>query len=152
AAGKGVSVVQGEAAALEAVQRIMGARVFGTSGDRVVIEECLVGEEASIMAITDGKIVVPLRTSQDHQGAFDGDTGPNTGGMGAYAPVPILPDSVVTEAIERIVKPAIAAIYDLGIPYQGVLYAGIMATAQGVKTIEFNCRFGDPETQVVLPM
>ena len=152
AAGKGVSVVQGEAAANEAVQRIMGARVFGASGDRVVIEECLVGEEASIMAITDGKTVIPLLPAQDHKRAFDGDAGPNTGGMGAYAPVPILPDSMVTEAVERILKPAIAAIYDLGLPYQGVLYAGIMATAQGIKTIEFNCRFGDPETQVVLPM
>jgi phosphoribosylamine---glycine ligase len=152
AAGKGVIVAQGEPHANEAVERIMGARVFGASGDRVVIEEYLEGEEASIMAITDGKAIVPLLVSQDHKRAFDGDTGPNTGGMGAYAPVPILPGNIAQETVERIIKPAVEAIYELGIPYQGVLYAGIMVTKQGVKTIEFNCRFGDPETQVVLPM
>lgn len=152
AAGKGVSVVQGEIAAQEAVHRVMSARVFGAAGDRIVIEECLHGEEASIMAVTDGKTVVPLLPSQDHKRACDNDQGPNTGGMGAYTPVPALPPPLLSEAIERILRPAIAAIYDLGIPYQGVLYAGVMVTDQGLQTIEFNCRFGDPETQVVLPL
>lgn len=152
AAGKGVVVANSEAEAHTAIERIMGERVFGASGDRVVIEECLVGEEASIMAITDGEAVVPLVPSQDHKRIFDGDLGPNTGGMGAYAPVPILPADIVSQAVERILKPAIAAIRDLGIPYRGVLYAGIMVTAEGLKCIEFNCRLGDPETQAVLPL
>lgn len=152
AAGKGVVVANSEAEAHEAVERMMGQRIFGASGDRVVIEECLVGEEASIMAITDGETIVPLVPSQDHKRVFEGDMGPNTGGMGAYAPVPILPANTTQEAVEKIMRPAIVAIRELGIPYTGVLYAGIMVTAQGLKTIEFNCRLGDPETQAVLPL
>src|SRR5579884_827457 len=151
-AGKGVVVAESETQALEAVSAIMGERVFGASGDRVVIEECLVGEEASIMAITDGETVVPLLPSQDHKRALDGDRGPNTGGMGAYAPVPLVTPEIAEQAMERILCPAVAAIRDLGIPYRGVLYAGIMVTAQGPKTIEFNCRLGDPETQAIMPL
>jgi phosphoribosylamine--glycine ligase len=152
AAGKGVVVAANETEALAAVEQIMGARVFGASGDQVVIEECLTGEEASIMAITDGETVVPLVPSQDHKRIFDNDRGPNTGGMGAYAPVPILPPDIALQVVEQILHPAILAIRELGIPYRGVLYAGIMATADGPKTIEFNCRFGDPETQAALPL
>ncbi len=152
AAGKGVILADDVAQAQAALDRIMGERVFGASGDSVVIEECLVGEEASIMAITDGDTLVPLIPSQDHKRVFEGDRGPNTGGMGAYAPVPIIPPNTAQVAVERILRPAIAAIRELGIPYRGVLYAGIMVTADGPKCIEFNCRLGDPETQAVLPL
>jgi phosphoribosylamine---glycine ligase len=152
AAGKGVIVASGEAQALAAVRRIMTDRVFGTSGNQIVIEECLVGEEASIMAITDGTHIIPMVPSQDHKRAFDGDQGPNTGGMGAYTPVPVVPSEIVSETIEKIIRPAVLAIRELGIPYRGVIYAGIMVTDEGPMCIEFNCRFGDPETQVILPM
>jgi len=152
AAGKGVTVARDENEAHEAVERMMAQRVFGAAGDRVVIEECLEGEEASIMAFTDGENVVPMPPSQDYKRIFDNDMGPNTGGMGAYSPVPIIPPTAAHEAVETILKPAIAAIRDLGIPYKGVLYAGIMVTKDGLKTLEFNCRFGDPETQAVLPL
>lgn len=152
AAGKGVIVAQNEAEANAALDRFMGERVFGASGDHVVIEECLVGEEASLMVITDGTSLIPLLPSQDHKRVYDGDLGPNTGGMGAYAPVPILPAATVDLAINQILRPAIRAIRDLGIPYRGVLYAGIMVTQSGPKCIEFNCRLGDPETQAILPL
>ena len=152
AAGKGVTVANNADEARAAVRTMMQDRVFGASGDRVVIEECLIGEEASIMAITDGRTIIPLLPSQDHKRVFDGDHGANTGGMGAYAPVPILPPDTVAKTMEQIIAPAVAAIRDLGIPYRGVLYAGVMVTAQGIKTIEFNCRFGDPETQAILPL
>src|SRR5579871_2393189 len=123
AAGKGVTVAPDETEANEALDRIMGERVFGAAGDRVVIEECLVGEEASIMAITDGDTVVPLIPSQDHKRIYDNDLGPNTGGMGAYAPVPIISPDTVQLAVERILQPAVDAICEYGIPYRGVLYA-----------------------------
>ncbi len=152
AAGKGVVVAKDAGEAYAGVEHIMADRVFGAAGDKVVIEECLVGEEASIMALTDGDALIPLVPSQDHKRAFDGGLGPNTGGMGAYSPVPILPPDVVEVAIEQILRPAIKAIGELGIPYRGVLYAGIMVTSEGLKTIEFNCRLGDPETQAVLPL
>lgn len=152
AAGKGVVVARDRTEAQDAVRRMMHERVFGSAGDRVVIEECLVGEEASIMALTDGHAIIPLVPSQDHKRAYDGDQGPNTGGMGAYSPVPVLPPDVVQHAVERILRPAIHAIGALGIPYRGVLYAGIMVTPTGLQTIEFNCRLGDPETQAILPL
>lgn len=152
AAGKGVTVAGDETEALATLDRIMGDRIFGASGDSVVIEECLIGEEASIMAITDGSAIIPLIPSQDHKRAFDGDRGPNTGGMGAYSPVPIIPEDTAAIVVERILKPAIDAIRNLGIPYRGVLYAGIIITSEGPKCIEFNCRLGDPETQTVLPL
>jgi phosphoribosylamine--glycine ligase len=152
AAGKGVVVAANAEEAYAAIDKIMGARVFGASGDQVVIEECLEGPEASIMVITDGHTIVPLLPSQDHKRAYDGDLGPNTGGMGAYAPVPVLPPDLVKQVVDRIVRPAIEAIRGLGIPYCGALYAGVMVTADGPKCIEFNCRFGDPETQAILPL
>ena len=152
AAGKGVIIAASETEALAALDRFMGERVFGASGDQVVIEEHLVGEEASIMAITDGDTVVPLIPSQDHKRALDNDLGPNTGGMGAYAPVPIIPADTAQLAIERILQPAVDAICEYGIPYRGILYAGIIVTEDGPRCIEFNCRLGDPETQAVLPL
>lgn len=152
AAGKGVIVAQNSEEARNAIHRMMSERVFGDAGAQVVIEECLFGEEASIMAITDGVTVLPLLPSQDHKRIGEGDTGANTGGMGAYTPVPACPPSIVQLALTQILEPAVAAIGELGLPYQGVLYAGIMITESGLKTIEFNCRLGDPETQVVLPM
>jgi phosphoribosylamine---glycine ligase len=152
AAGKGVVVASGQEEAHHAVEEMMVRRIFGAAGERLVLEECLEGEEASIMAFTDGESVVVMPPSQDHKRIFDNDAGPNTGGMGAYSPVPVIPPSTAQEVVERIIKPAVAAIRDLGIPYKGVLYAGIMVTPEGPKTIEFNCRFGDPETQAVLPL
>ncbi len=152
AAGKGVTVAQNRDEALLALQTMMGDMAFGEAGSRVVIEECLFGEEASIIAITDGYDLVPLVPTQDHKRIGEGDTGPNTGGMGAYSPVPAVSQEIVEEAVERILRPAIQAIADLGIPYRGFLYAGIMITEDGIKTIEFNCRLGDPETQVIIPL
>ena len=152
AAGKGVTVGANAAEAYAALDRIMGERVFGSAGDRVVIEERLYGEEASIMAITDGSAIVPLIPSQDHKRALDGDMGPNTGGMGAYAPVPVIPANTARVVLDTILRPAVEAIRGLGIPYRGALYAGIIVTEDGPKCIEFNCRLGDPETQVILPL
>lgn len=151
-AGKGVVVAEDATEAHAAVENMMVRRAFGDAGNRVVIEECLEGEEASIMAFTDGERVIPMPPSQDHKRIFENDTGPNTGGMGAYSPVPVVTPGIASEALEKILKPAVAAIRDLGIPYKGVLYAGIMVTKEGPKTLEFNCRFGDPETQAVLPL
>ncbi|CCW35137.1 phosphoribosylamine--glycine ligase [Chthonomonas calidirosea] len=152
AAGKGVTVATSRQEAEEAVHRLMEEKVFGEAGAHVIIEECLTGEEASIMAITDGSHIVPLLPSQDHKRVYDNDQGPNTGGMGAVCPVPILPPDLTQQAVERILRPAIEAIRALGIPYRGTLYAGVMVTPEGPKCIEFNCRFGDPETQAVLPL
>jgi phosphoribosylamine---glycine ligase len=152
AAGKGVTVAKDYAEADAAIRAIMEERVFGASGDKVVIEECLVGEEVSVMAFVDGETVVPMIGVQDHKRIFEGDQGPNTGGMGAYAPVPAAPLMVVKDIKRRIIHPAVAAIRETGIPYRGVLYAGIMLTKNGPYCIEFNCRLGDPETQVVLPL
>jgi phosphoribosylamine--glycine ligase len=152
AAGKGVIVASSEEEAHLAVEDMMVRKVFGRAGERIIVEECLEGEEVSIMAITDGDSTVPLPPSQDDKRAFDGDEGPNTGGMGAYSPVPILSPDIVGNAMELVIRPAVKAIRDLGIPYKGVLYAGLMVTADGIKTLEFNCRFGDPETQAVLPL
>lgn len=152
AAGKGVVVAACEEEAHHAVDEMMVRKAFGAAGERLLIEECLVGQEVSIMAVTDGEFVVALPPSQDHKRARDGDEGPNTGGMGAYSPVPIIPESVLTDALDLVLRPAVNAIRDLGIPYKGVLYAGLIVTAEGIKTLEFNCRFGDPETQAVLPL
>ncbi len=152
AAGKGVIVAGSQAEAEAGLLRIMGERVFGAAGDVVVIEERLYGEETSIMAITDGETIIPLVPSQDHKRVGEGDTGPNTGGMGAYSPVPGIPEDTASVVMERILRPAVRAVRELGIPYRGVLYAGIIVTADGPKCIEFNCRLGDPETQAVLPL
>lgn len=151
AAGKGVTVAHDTATAVEAVRACMEDGIFGEAGRRVIIEECLVGEEASILAFSDGKTVVPMMASQDHKAVFDGDQGPNTGGMGAYAPAPVVPAALMAEIEEKVLKPCVAGMAAEGRPYKGVLYAGLMITAAGPKVIEFNCRFGDPETQVVLP-
>jgi phosphoribosylamine---glycine ligase len=152
AAGKGVVVAKDMAEATAAIEMMMSKRVFGKAGDRIVIESCLVGQEVSIMAVTDGKTIIPLLPSQDHKRAFDGDSGPNTGGMGAYCPVDFMTPEILMEIQEHILEPTIAGLRNEDIHYSGILYAGIMLTEHGPRVLEFNCRFGDPETQVVLPM
>lgn len=151
AAGKGVTVAMTMEEAEEALVSMMEEKMFGEAGNRVVIEQYLQGEEMTILAFVDGETVVPMVPSQDHKPVFDGDQGPNTGGMGTYSPVPHVPQSVVNEAIETILKPAAKAMVAEGRPFRGILYAGLMLTDEGPKTVEFNCRFGDPETQVILP-
>jgi phosphoribosylamine--glycine ligase len=152
AAGKGVVVAKSYDEADAAIRAIMEERVFGASGDRVVVEACLSGEEISVMAFVDGETVAPMLAVQDHKRIGDGDTGPNTGGMGAYAPVPAATQGVLRDVKTRILHPAVAAVRETGIPYRGVLYAGIMLTTDGPYCLEFNCRFGDPEAQVLLPL
>lgn len=152
AAGKGVTVAQTLEEADEALKAVMLDKVFGEAGNRVVIEEFLEGQEMSILSFVDGETVLPMVPAQDHKPVYDGDKGPNTGGMGTYSPVPHIPSSVVEEAVETIIKPTARAMVKEGRPFRGVLFAGLMITPEGKpKTIEFNCRFGDPETQVVLP-
>ncbi len=152
AAGKGVVVAQTVAEALAAVDAIMEDRIFGESGGRIVIEECMVGEEASLLAFVDGKTIVPMISAQDHKRIFDGDKGPNTGGMGAYAPAPVMTPELTRTVYDTILVPVVQGLAAEGITYQGCLYAGLMITADGPKVVEFNCRFGDPETQAVLPL
>ncbi|MCI1983501.1 MAG: phosphoribosylamine--glycine ligase [Bifidobacteriaceae bacterium] len=151
AAGKGVTVALTIDDAMKALDDIFIENRFGQAGARVVIEDFLEGQEFSLMSFVRGSEVWPMPIAQDHKRAYDDDLGPNTGGMGAYSPVPQIPDSMVAEAIETIVKPTAQAMVDEGYPFTGVLYAGLIATADGPKVIEFNARFGDPETQVVLP-
>lgn len=150
AAGKGVEVCKSKYAAKQAVQRMMVQNVFGAAGRRVVIEERLDGEEASILALVDGNTIVPLESSQDHKPAYDGDEGPNTGGMGAYSPTPLVKPELMDEVIEKILIPIVHTMNKRGCPFRGVLYAGLMMTSQGPKVLEFNVRFGDPEAQPVL--
>ncbi len=152
AAGKGVTVCRTEEEAVTAIDRIMVERAFGDAGNVLLVEEGLSGQEVSIQALTDGRTIVPLAPSQDHKRVFDDDEGPNTGGMGAYAPVPAMNRRLFQEVYSEILEPTIAALAEEGMPYQGVLYAGLMLTEEGPKVLEFNCRFGDPETQVVLPL
>lgn len=151
ALGKGVVVAETVEQAVEAAREMLLDNKFGDSGARVVIEEFLEGEEFSLFALVNGDQFYILPTAQDHKRAFDGDQGPNTGGMGAYAPVPHLPQSVVDIAVDTIVKPILAGMIAEERPYLGVLYAGLILTDQGPKVIEFNARFGDPETQIILP-
>ena len=151
ALGKGVVVAENVEQAVEAAQDMLLDNKFGDSGARVVIEEFLDGEEFSLFAFVNGDKFYILPTAQDHKRAYDGDKGPNTGGMGAYAPVPHLPQSVVDQSIETIIKPVLKGMIAEGRPYLGVLYAGLILTADGPKVIEFNSRFGDPETQIILP-
>lgn len=151
AAGKGVTVAQTVDEAISAIREAMVDSVFGDAGARVVIEECMFGEEASIFALSDGEHLIPLASSQDHKPAYDGDTGPNTGGMGAYSPAPVVTDKLFAQIRETVLEPCIHGMRNDGIPYKGVLYAGLMMTETGPRVVEFNCRFGDPETQVVLP-
>ena len=152
AAGKGVFVCKTKEDALEAVEQIMVRRAFGKSGDRVVVEEYLDGQEASFMCFVDGETFVPMVPAQDYKRIFDNDEGPNTGGMGCYAPVPALTDEIGSTVIENIVRPTLKALAARGIHYKGVLYVGLALTSKGPKVVEFNSRFGDPETQVVLPL
>ena len=151
AAGKGVTVAMTLAEAEHAIDDALMGQKFGAAGAELVIEEFLEGEEASFFALVDGTHALPLGSAQDHKRAFDGDTGPNTGGMGAYSPAPCLTPSLEAEVMARIVRPTVAAMAAEGRPYKGVLYAGLMLTKAGPKLIEYNCRFGDPEAQVLLP-
>ncbi|WP_270618881.1 phosphoribosylamine--glycine ligase [Streptococcus sanguinis] len=151
ALGKGVVVAETVEQAVEAAHDMLLDNKFGDSGARVVIEEFLDGDEFSLFAFVNGDKFYILPTAQDHKRAYDGDKGPNTGGMGAYAPVPHLPQSVVDQSVETIIKPVLKGMIAEGRPYLGVLYAGLILTADGPKVIEFNSRFGDPETQIILP-
>jgi phosphoribosylamine--glycine ligase len=150
AAGKGVFPCFSLKDALEALDRIMVQRVFGAAGQRVVIEEYLEGEEASFLAITDGETVIPFPSSQDHKPIYDGDRGPNTGGMGAYSPAPVVTPALHDQIMERIMIPTVQAMAEEGSPFIGILYAGLMVSEGIAKVLEFNVRFGDPEAQPLL--
>lgn len=150
AAGKGVFVCANRAEARAAVKSVLQDRTFGEAGSRVVVEECLTGQEASILALVDGDTIVPLDVAQDHKRAWDQDRGPNTGGMGAYCPAPVVTPEVLDDIIRRILIPTVHTLKVEGCPFSGVLYAGIMLTANGPKVLEYNVRFGDPEAQPVL--
>ncbi|MDQ6997428.1 MAG: phosphoribosylamine--glycine ligase [Mariprofundus sp.] len=150
AAGKGVIVAQTEKEAIAAARDMLAGNAFGDAGSQVIIEECLVGEEASCLFIVSGDTILPLASSQDHKALLDGDKGPNTGGMGAYSPAPCVTDAVADEVLETIAKPIIAALKKKGAEFIGILYAGVMLTKDGVKTLEFNVRFGDPECQPLM--
>jgi phosphoribosylamine--glycine ligase len=150
AAGKGVIVCANRDEAIEAVERIARQKAFGTAGDKLVIEERLDGEEASVLALTDGQTIVTLQPAQDHKRAHDGDTGPNTGGMGAYCPAPLVDDEMLHWVEEHILVPTVHAMKRSRRPFRGVLYAGLMLTKQGPKVLEYNVRFGDPECQPLL--
>lgn len=149
AAGKGVVVAMTEAEALAAVDMMFGGG-FGASGAEVVIEEFMTGEEASFFALCDGEHAMPLATAQDHKRAFDGDKGPNTGGMGAYSPAPVMTEAMCTRVMEEMIRPTLRALKAMGCPYKGVLYAGVMITKDGPRLVEYNARFGDPECQVLM--
>lgn len=150
AAGKGVIVCDNRAEALEAVERIAGSREFGEAGSQLVIEERLVGQEASVLAITDGRTIVTMPAAQDHKPAHDGDKGPNTGGMGAFSPTPLVTASLMSEIEERVLVPTVHQMKRSRRPFRGVLYAGLMITKQGLKVLEYNVRFGDPECQPLM--
>lgn len=151
AQGKGVVVAKTVDEGKDAVRMMMEDKMFGFAGDKVIIEECLEGQEASILVITDSKKVIALASAQDHKRVFNNDLGPNTGGMGAYSPAPVVTPSLFEEILEKIIYRTIDGLAREGIEYQGVLYAGVMLTKDGPKTLEFNVRFGDPETQSILP-
>ncbi len=150
AAGKGVIICKTKKEAADAVDLIIRKKAFGVAGKKIIIEEFLEGEEASYLAITDGKTVVPLAPAQDHKAIFDGDRGPNTGGMGAYSPAPLITPALEKEIMGTIMVPTVKAMEAEGRPYKGVLYAGLMISGGRPKVLEFNCRFGDPETQPIL--
>ncbi|ASD68381.1 phosphoribosylamine--glycine ligase [Pseudoalteromonas piscicida] len=151
AAGKGVIVAMTEAEAEEAIRDMLAGNAFGKAGSRVVIEEFLEGEEASFIVMVDGKNVLPFATSQDHKRAYDGDKGPNTGGMGAYSPAPVVTPDIHDRIMAEVINPTVEGMAKEGHPYTGFLYAGLMITADGTpKVIEYNCRFGDPETQPIM--
>ncbi|MBP7056459.1 MAG: phosphoribosylamine--glycine ligase [Candidatus Omnitrophica bacterium] len=150
-AGKGVVVCRAMEEAQDALKKMLVDRVFGKSGQKVIIEECLNGEEASIIVISDGKNIVPLASSQDHKRIFDHDRGPNTGGMGAYSPAPVVTEELLRKVVGGMIAPLVKGLASEGISYKGALYAGIMVTEKGPMVLEFNARFGDPETQAILP-
>ncbi|MBR0457821.1 MAG: phosphoribosylamine--glycine ligase [Victivallales bacterium] len=149
AAGKGVVVAETKEEAAEAVRECLGGK-FGSAGASVLIEECLFGEEASIIALCDGKTILPLASSQDHKRALDGDTGPNTGGMGAYSPAPVVTDELWQTINVQILQPFVKGVQEDKLDFRGIIYAGLMITKEGPKVLEFNVRFGDPETQAIL--
>ncbi len=149
AAGKGVTVAETLDQALDAIDECFSGK-FGEAGAELVVEECLIGEEASFFVLCDGRNVLPLVTAQDHKRAYDGDEGPNTGGMGAYSPAPVMNDAMCARAMEEIILPSVEGMAEAGMPYKGVLYAGFMITETGPKLIEYNVRFGDPECQVLM--
>ncbi|MEW6554369.1 MAG: phosphoribosylamine--glycine ligase [Actinomycetota bacterium] len=151
AAGKGVIIAQDDRAAYEALKTCFVDRSFGAAGDKVLIEEFLEGQEVSILCFVDGEDILPMAPAQDYKRIGDGDSGPNTGGMGSYSPVPVLSDDEYRRAVEEILRPTARALAGRGIDYRGILYAGIILTADGPKVLEYNVRFGDPETQAVLP-
>lgn len=151
AAGKGVIVAMTEQQAIDAVEDMLSGNVFGEAGSRVVIEDFMVGEEASFIVMVDGENILPLATSQDHKARDNGDKGPNTGGMGAYSPAPVVTDTVYTRIIDEVIEPTVKGMAADGRPYTGFLYAGLMIDEQGApRVVEYNCRFGDPETQPIL--
>lgn len=152
AAGKGVIVCPAEDEANAAIARMLAERAFGSAGDEVLIEEFMEGEELSVFALCDGERALPLLPAQDHKRLLEGDRGPNTGGMGAYAPVSLATPELLDEVVERIFHPTLHALARADRPFRGLLYAGLMLTAEGPKVVEFNCRFGDPETQAILPL
>ncbi|HXZ11581.1 MAG TPA: phosphoribosylamine--glycine ligase [Candidatus Sulfotelmatobacter sp.] len=149
-AGKGVVVASSAEEAEQFIERVLEKREFGDAGGQVLIEEALSGEELSYIILTDGKDFIAMAPARDHKRAFDGDTGPNTGGMGAYSTDDILPPALEKQIVESVVRPTLSALREDGIPYRGFLYAGLMLTSEGPKVLEFNCRLGDPETQAVL--
>jgi len=151
AAGKGVIIAKTIKEAEQAIDSIMVLRIFGESGNKIILEDCLEGEEASLLIFTDGKTIVPLESSQDHKRIFDNDMGPNTGGMGAYSPAPVVSEDVLDDAMKKVFRPVVDGLAKQGKVYKGVLYAGLMVTKNGIKVLEFNVRFGDPETQAILP-
>jgi phosphoribosylamine---glycine ligase len=150
AAGKGVVVAQSVVEALEAVDDMMVARRFGGAGAELVVEDCLIGEEASFLALVDGETALPLASAQDHKAVGEGDTGPNTGGMGAYSPAPVVTQTLIDEVMERVIRPTVRGMAAEGRPFKGILYAGLMVTKKGPLVLEFNVRFGDPECQALL--
>ncbi len=150
AAGKGVVICHTREEAMAAGVDFMERRLFGTAGDRVVVEECLMGPEVSFLALCDGKRVLPLAASQDHKTLLEGDRGPNTGGMGAVSPVPVATPALTQRVVEEVLQPTVSGLAQEGRPFQGLLYAGIMVTPQGPRVLEFNARFGDPETQPLM--
>ncbi len=152
AAGKGTVISNTAGEAKSTVEDIMVNKVFGQAGERLVIEEFLEGEEVTVMALTDGERVIPMVSAQDHKRIFDGDKGPNTGGMGAYAPTHVISEKMMKRISEEILEPTIKGLADMGRLYKGVLYTGVIVTDRGPKVLEYNCRFGDPETQAVLPL
>ena len=152
AAGKGVVIAEDGASAEATIRSVMLDRRFGPSGDRVILEECLTGPEASYFVLADGVTFMTLASAQDHKRVFDGDTGPNTGGMGAFAPTPLITGQLEGEILKTIVRPVLSGMQHEGTPFRGFLYVGLMLTSDGPKVIEFNVRFGDPEAQVVLPL